>query len=101
MRSPSGLGVWPTPKRTATSPTDSAAAAARRLARASMPTLGASVPLSSFIGRERELADVKRLLADTRLLTLTGPGGVGKTRLAIEVSRELNGAESFGDGVWF
>jgi predicted ATPase/DNA-binding CsgD family transcriptional regulator len=66
-----------------------------------MPTLGASVPLSSFIGRERELADVKRLLADTRLLTLTGPGGVGKTRLAIEVSRELNSAETFADGVWF
>ena len=66
-----------------------------------MPTLDASVPLSSFIGRERELADVKRLLADTRLLTLTGPGGVGKTRLAIEVSRELNSSETFADGVWF
>ena len=84
---------------TATSLTD--AAAARRPTRASMPTLGASVPLSSFIGRERELADVKRLLADTRLLTLTGPGGVGKTRLAIEVSRELNRGETFADGVWF
>src|SRR6266567_3641427 len=80
-------------------PTD--AAAAGRPARANMPTLGASVPLSSFIGRERELADVKRLLADTRLLTLTGPGGVGKTRLAIEVSRELNSGETFADGVWF
>jgi predicted ATPase len=66
-----------------------------------VPTLGASVPLSSFIGRERELADVKRLLADTRLLTLTGPGGVGKTRLAIEVSRELNSVDTFADGVWF
>src|SRR5260370_22986499 len=84
---------------TATSPTD--AAAARRLARANGPTLAASVPLSSFIGRERELADVKRLLADTRLLTLTGPGGVGKTRLAIEVSRERDSSETFADGVWF
>ena len=53
---------------TATSPTD--VAAARRLARASMPTLDASVPLSSFIGRERELQEVKRLLSGTRLLTL-------------------------------
>jgi predicted ATPase/DNA-binding CsgD family transcriptional regulator len=65
-----------------------------------MPT-GASLPLSSFIGREREFAEVQRLLADTRLLTLTGPGGVGKTRLALEVSRELNSAETFADGVWF
>src|SRR6266542_3823416 len=81
-------------------PTD-AAAAARSPAQANMPTLGTSVPLSSFIGREREVADVKRLLADTRLLTLTGPGGVGKTRLALEVSRELNSSETFADGVWF
>jgi predicted ATPase/DNA-binding CsgD family transcriptional regulator len=59
------------------------------------------VPLSSFVGREREFADVRRLLADRRLLTLTGPGGAGKTRLAIEVSRELSSAETFADGVWF
>ena len=36
------------------------------------------VPLTSFIGRERELLDAKRLLASARLLTLTGPGGSGK-----------------------
>jgi predicted ATPase/DNA-binding CsgD family transcriptional regulator len=66
-----------------------------------MRTLAASVPLSSFVGRERELSDVSRLLADIRLLTLTGPGGVGKTRLALEASRELSSAETFADGVWF
>ncbi len=81
---------------TATSPTD--AAAARKPARGSMPTLGASVPLSSFIGRERELEEVKRILGGTRLLTLTGPGGVGKTRLAIEVARDLQCGTTFADG---
>jgi MoxR-like ATPase len=42
------------------------------------------VPLSAFIGRTMEIAEVKSLLAGQRLLTLTGPGGCGKTRLAIQ-----------------
>ena len=52
---------------------------------------------SSFVGREREMLEVKRELAMTRLLTLTGAGGSGKTRLALEVARELVGA--YPDGV--
>lgn len=44
------------------------------------------VPLTSFVGRERELNEISRLLANSRLLTLTGPGGVGKTRLAIHMA---------------
>jgi non-specific serine/threonine protein kinase len=57
------------------------------------------IPLTSFIGRERELAAVGVLLAQGRLLTLTGPGGVGKTRLATEVARGV--AHNFPDGIWF
>jgi non-specific serine/threonine protein kinase len=54
--------------------------------------------LSSFVGREKELAEVKRLVEVTRLLTLTGPGGCGKTRLALAAASEL--VEGFEDGVW-
>ena len=54
--------------------------------------------LTSFVGRERELAEAKRLLVASPLLTLTGPGGVGKTRIALELGSELLG--EFEDGVW-
>ncbi len=55
--------------------------------------------LTSFIGREEEMAEVKRLLSTTRLLTLTGAGGCGKTRLALQASADL--LEEYPDGVWF
>jgi transcriptional regulator with XRE-family HTH domain len=48
---------------------------------------GLPVALSSFVGREREVAEVRRLQGQARLLTLTGPGGVGKTRLALQAAR--------------
>ena len=54
--------------------------------------------LSSFIGRERELAEAATLLAGSRLLTLTGAGGCGKTRLALELVGQRFG--DFADGVW-
>src|SRR5215472_11378044 len=54
--------------------------------------------LTSFVGRRKELSDVKRLLAQTRLLTLTGTGGAGKTRLALRAAAEM--ARTFPDGVW-
>jgi predicted ATPase/DNA-binding CsgD family transcriptional regulator len=54
--------------------------------------------LSSFVGREKELPEVRRLLENNRLLTLTGSGGCGKTRLALAAASEL--VERFEDGVW-
>jgi predicted ATPase/DNA-binding CsgD family transcriptional regulator len=57
------------------------------------------VELTSFIGRERELAEVKHLVSTSRLVTLTGAGGCGKTRLALRVAAEA--ADRFEDGVWW
>jgi predicted ATPase/class 3 adenylate cyclase len=54
--------------------------------------------LSTFVGREREIAEVKRILATAPLVTLTGPSGVGKTRLSLEVAGQL--LDQFDDGVW-
>lgn len=56
------------------------------------------VPATSLIGREPELDELATVLAAHRLVTLTGPGGVGKTRLALEVAGRVGG--SFPDGVW-
>jgi predicted ATPase/class 3 adenylate cyclase len=55
--------------------------------------------MTSFHGRERELHDVKGLLSDVRLVTLLGMGGLGKTRLSLQVAAELT--PQFPDGVWF
>jgi predicted ATPase/DNA-binding SARP family transcriptional activator/Tfp pilus assembly protein PilF len=54
--------------------------------------------LTSFIGREREISQIKQLLFSARLLTFTGPGGCGKTRLALKVATDL--VHDFRDGVW-
>lgn len=58
----------------------------------------AAVPLNRFIGRDREIAALLELLPSTRLLTLTGAGGSGKTRLASEISARLG--DSFAERVW-
>jgi len=54
--------------------------------------------LTAFIGRERELVEIKRLLPTSRLLTVVGVGGIGKTRLALQVAAEA--ADAYRDGVW-
>jgi predicted ATPase/class 3 adenylate cyclase len=56
------------------------------------------VQLTSFIGREREMEEIKRILGGTRLLTLTGAGGAGKTRLALQVAADT--LELYPDGAW-
>jgi predicted ATPase/DNA-binding XRE family transcriptional regulator len=54
--------------------------------------------LTSFVGRGRELAEARQLLGNTRLLTLTGPGGTGKTRLALQLAADV--LDTFADGIW-
>ncbi|MFI7133643.1 ATP-binding protein [Nonomuraea sp. NPDC050153] len=67
--------------------------------RASLQVVG-NLPADAMeiVGRRREVSEARQMLSDTRLLTLTGPGGVGKTRLALRVAAEARRA--FADGVW-
>jgi predicted ATPase/transcriptional regulator with XRE-family HTH domain len=62
-----------------------------------VPSAALPLPLTTFVGRGQELADLRALLAGHRLVTVTGPGGIGKTRLALQVVAEL--AEHSPDGV--
>ncbi len=59
------------------------------------------IPLTPFVGRERELEEAQELLSQAaiRLLTLTGAGGTGKTRLGLQVAAELS--ETYSDGIWW
>ena len=57
------------------------------------------MPVTTFVGRERQIEEIKARLAVSRLLTLTGPGGTGKTRLSIRVAEEL--LDEYRDGCWF
>jgi predicted ATPase/DNA-binding SARP family transcriptional activator len=57
------------------------------------------IPLSSFVGRRKEVTELKDLITSIRLLTLTGAGGSGKTRLAIQVATDM--IDRFHDGVWW
>jgi predicted ATPase len=63
------------------------------------PAARLPIPSTALIGREGEIARVRELLAESRLVTLTGPGGAGKTRLALAVLGELKG--SYANGAAF
>src|SRR5512136_3363396 len=66
----------------------------------SLSTIPNNLPVAftSFIGREREIGEIKGLLNEAHLVTLTGPGGTGKTRLSLQVAADV--LEQFADGVW-
>ncbi|HJZ06585.1 MAG TPA: AAA family ATPase, partial [Trebonia sp.] len=70
-----------------------------------LPSEGADISASlpqepnSFVGRERELAELRKLVGGTRMLTLTGPGGIGKTRLALRTLTTM--AAEFPDGACY
>ncbi|HTY27559.1 MAG TPA: adenylate/guanylate cyclase domain-containing protein, partial [Mycobacterium sp.] len=57
------------------------------------------VQLTSFVGRGPQISDIEQIVKENRLVTLTGAGGVGKTRLAVQVADQV--ATEFGGGVWF
>jgi non-specific serine/threonine protein kinase len=79
------------------SDTHSATLGTLRLAPSAVPN-NLPTPLTSFVGRSRERAEVRRLLGSGRLITILGPGGSGKTRLAVQVAKEILG--DCRDGVW-
>jgi predicted ATPase/transcriptional regulator with XRE-family HTH domain len=85
----------PRPQR----PSFSGSAAAVGLGPATTPASNLPLQVTSFIGRETEIAEITALLGKHRLVTLTGSGGVGKTRTSLQVA--ANAIEGSGDGVWF
>ncbi len=102
LGAPPGNGAGPAPgppvPSTAASPSPPAASAAG-LPQPPVRTSNLPAQLTSFVGRDDELNRVSKLLGESRLVILTGPGGAGKTRLAIEASARL--ADHMPDGVWF
>lgn len=74
------------------------AGAARRSPAPVRTRTNITAPLSALIGRDAEVAAVRELLVTRRLVTVTGPGGVGKTRIAVAVAEQMKGA--FADGEW-
>ena len=94
-----GLGArLATAARFEWAPTNTGSAATSASRRANVPHHNVPAALTSFIGRDTELLEIAHLLTVTRLLTLTGVGGVGKTRLALQLAQQVS--SMFADGVW-
>jgi non-specific serine/threonine protein kinase len=79
-------------------PRETVTAAPPTVPEAEAPSTNLPLQLTGFVGREREIAATREMVARSRLVTLTGTGGVGKTRLALRVAADLVG--EFPDGVW-
>jgi predicted ATPase/DNA-binding XRE family transcriptional regulator len=93
------LGLSTPDRAEFTAAADRARARRPRAAAESRTTHNLPVRLTSFVGRDDEIAEIKALLERRRLITLTGSGGIGKTRTAVEVGRQLLGARH--EEVWF
>jgi predicted ATPase/DNA-binding SARP family transcriptional activator len=93
----------PAPAPAMTPPAAVSAAAAVEVLEATAPRQrhNLTTDLTSFVGRHHELAELAELLRSHRLLTLTGPGGCGKTRLARAIATRLATEDRLPDGVWF
>jgi predicted ATPase/DNA-binding winged helix-turn-helix (wHTH) protein len=98
IRTISGRGYQFTGEITTASDGTETKPGARVTTAAISPPTNLREPLSDLIGREDTLSEVRRLVAGHRLVTLTGAGGIGKTRLALALARKL--LQQFTDGVW-
>jgi TIR domain len=98
LRALQGLNVGPLSTVPAAGSTPPSAAQTSPPPEAAPARHNLPVEVTSFVGRERELAEIRGLLASTHLLTLTGTGGCGKTRLALRLGESV--LDDFADGVW-
>ena len=91
--------TYPAPSVWCSCATPTSATISRLRAPKSVGAHGLPVQLTTFVGREAQISEVRKLMAGNRLVTLTGAGGAGKTRLAVEIAARI--APEFPNGVWY